>query len=121
MANDTRRARLLVEVERDRFLAVEVGDVYHLAAHGEKTLVRTRGKRPTFAVHRLGDLADTLPSPPFLRIHRSHVVNLDHVREVRRQADGVDWEVKLDPPVNAVLPVARDRMDALFRGLGRPG
>jgi len=32
---------------------------------------------------------------------------------VRLQADGRDWELKLEPPVNAVLPIARDRLVAL--------
>jgi DNA-binding LytR/AlgR family response regulator len=108
-----------VQVERHRFLAVDVDDVYFLEARGDDTLVRTRGRRPKLAVERLGELERTLPKPPFFQIHREHVVNLDRVREVRRQSDGVGWELKLDPPVNAVLPVARPRVAALFRQLGR--
>jgi hypothetical protein len=34
------------------------------------------------------------------------------------QADGRDWEVKLEPPVNAVLPISRDRLAALRKALG---
>jgi DNA-binding LytR/AlgR family response regulator len=56
----------------------------------------------------------------FVRIHREHAVNIAHVRLLRLQADGRDWELKLEPPVNRVLPVARDRLNTLRRFLGEP-
>ena len=34
------------------------------------------------------------------------------------QRDGVDWEVKLEPPVNRVLPVSRGSLRALLALLG---
>ena len=49
----------------------------------------------------------------FAMIHRSLAVNLRRVREIRPAADG-GWEVKLDPPVNRVLPVSRRRVSALW-------
>jgi hypothetical protein len=39
--------------------------------------------------------------------------------ELRQRDEGEDWEVKLEPPVNRVLPVARDereRLEAAFGG-----
>ena len=56
----------------------------------------------------------------FVRIHREHAVNIGHVRTLRLQADGRDWELKLEPPVNSVLPIARDRLAALRVALGEP-
>ena len=49
----------------------------------------------------------------FAMIHRSWAVNLRRVREIRPAADS-GWEVKLDPPVNRVLPVSRRRVSALW-------
>ena len=54
----------------------------------------------------------------FLPIHRSHAVNLARVREVRLQADGRDWEVKLEPPVIRVLLIDRGELPALWRAFG---
>ena len=54
----------------------------------------------------------------FVRIHREHTVNIVHVRLLRLQADGRDWELKLEPPVNSVLPIARDRLASLRAALG---
>ena len=43
-------------------------------------------------------------------------MNLDRVREVRlRKGDDNDWELKLDPPVNSVLPVGREHLAGLRR------
>ena len=51
--------------------------------------------------------------------HRSYLVNLGRVRELRlRRGDTNDWEVKLDPPVNAVLPVGRGYLAKLKKALG---
>jgi DNA-binding LytR/AlgR family response regulator len=44
----------------------------------------------------------------FVRIHRCYLVNVDRLREIRhRGQDPNDWEVKLELPVNRVLPVGR--------------
>jgi hypothetical protein len=40
----------------------------------------------------------------------------------RQRDEGEDWEVKLEPPVNRVLPAARgerERLEAAFGGEGR--
>ncbi len=57
----------------------------------------------------------------FVRIHREHAVNLSRIRLLRLQADGRDWELKLEPPVNRVLSIARDRLAGLRTALGEPG
>jgi len=59
-------------------------------------------------------------SPQFLRIHRNHAVNLARIREIRRRKGRDDWEVKLEPPVNRVLPVSRGRLETLLNAF-RPG
>jgi hypothetical protein len=53
----------------------------------------------------------------FVRTHRNTLVNPTHVREVRRRAQGEDWEIKLDPPVTLVLPVSRAACGRLSAGL----
>jgi DNA-binding LytR/AlgR family response regulator len=52
-----------------------------------------------------------------VRIHRSHAVNLRRVREIR-PVDGGGWEVRMDPPVNRVLPVSRRQASDLFAAYG---
>jgi DNA-binding LytR/AlgR family response regulator len=46
------------------------------------------------------------------------MVNLRRIHEIRRRQGRQDWEVKLDPPVNKVLPVSRGREKKLWERLG---
>jgi len=54
----------------------------------------------------------------FLRIHRNHMVNLARIAEVRRRQKGRGWEVKLEPPVNRILPVSASAVKGLFEAFG---
>jgi len=113
--------RLAFETTPGTHELVDAGDVYFLEAEGDETIVRLRRRRRFRTSDRLGDLARRLAPAGFLRIHREYVVNLERVRLVRRRADGQDWEVRLEPPVNAVLPVSRGRAGELLARLGMEG
>jgi DNA-binding LytR/AlgR family response regulator len=53
-----------------------------------------------------------LPNPPFLRVHRSHIVNLDHVERMRLlDSGGVEVQMK----GGATVPVSRLRSQELRR------
>jgi hypothetical protein len=43
------------------------------------------------------------------------------VAEIRRRPNRRDWEVRLEPPVNAVVPVGREELAALWRAYGEQG
>lgn len=62
--------------------------------------------------------SDLLGALRFLRIHRTHPLNLDRIGKVRLQAVGRDWEIELDPPVNRMLPFTRGELDAVWRAVG---
>jgi hypothetical protein len=52
---------------------------------------------------------------------REHAVNLSRIRLLRLQADGRDWELKLEPPVNKILSIACHRLAGLRAALGESG
>jgi DNA-binding LytR/AlgR family response regulator len=111
-------ARVLLHVARDRRRAVDPDDLYFLEAVGETTLVRLRSSRRVRDVRALGDLLKAMPASGLLRVHRNHAVNVRHVLEVRRRGARKGWEVKLEPPVNRVLPVGRTYLDRLWAAFG---
>jgi two-component system, LytTR family, response regulator len=79
------------------YIAAHVGDAQHL-------------------LHlSLGQLESRLDPQRFARIHRAHIVNLDHVRAFRRESDGhLVAELKNGPTLQVSRARARD-----LRGLAR--
>jgi DNA-binding LytR/AlgR family response regulator len=103
--------RLAVETRDGTALLFDPAQVFYLEVDGHDTLVRTARRTP----YRIADLLSRLPSPPFFRCHESFVVNLARVRSI--EVAGRDRRLRLDPPVNRLLPVARGRLAALHRAL----
>ena len=97
----------------------DLDDVYYLEAREHDTLVRA-ARRTTFrSAERLSALASRLPSPPFFRCHNKYVVNLLRVHQLERP-QGRDYSLRLEPPVNKVVPLARGRVGAFRKLMGAP-
>ncbi len=113
--------RILVHISRGEHRVLDPDDVYYLRARGGETEVRLRSRKPLVDVRPIGEVAPLFEPFGFVRTHREHAVNLSRIRLLRLQADGRDWELKLEPPVNRVLPIARDRLAGLRTALGERG
>ena len=98
---------------------IDPAEVYFLEAVGDQTLIRTRSARPLRDVRSLGELLPRFTPYVFLRIHKNHAVNLDRIREIRRRKKGADWELKLEPPVNRILPISRNALKKLLGSYDR--
>jgi DNA-binding LytR/AlgR family response regulator len=113
--------RLLLHVGRERRRAIDPAEVFFLEAVGEKTLVRLRSPARLVDTRPIGDVQALLAPFGIVRVHRNHSVNVRQVLEIRRRGGEADWEAKLEPPVNAVLPVGRTYLKALWAAFGEPG
>jgi len=90
---------------------VDYDGVYWIEADGDYSRVHTYD-RSYLSTSSLRELAELLPSSRFSRIHRSHVVNLGKVAEVRR--GGPDrLRLVLDDKPRTELDVARRQTRAL--------
>jgi len=116
-----RARRVLLHLADGRRVPLEPEEVFLLEADGDETKVRTRGRRGLRDVRALGEVVARFPPGTFVQIHRSLAVNVDRVGEVRRRPNGRDWELRLEPPVNQVLPIARARVAALWAAYGETG
>lgn len=76
--------------EPARVILLEKDHVYYIQADGDDTLMRASRKKPYAHLEPLEEVEARLPSPPFFRIHRSSVVNLDRVYELRSRGG---WRV----------------------------
>jgi DNA-binding LytR/AlgR family response regulator len=107
--------RLALRLEDGLRELVDPGDVVYVEARGADTLVRLGDRKLRKDVRPIDRMEELLAPLGFVRAHRSWLVNLDRVRFLRRRARGRDWELVLDPPVNRLVPVGRERLGAVTR------
>lgn len=110
--------RVLLHLSEYHRVPIDPADVYFLEAVGDETLVRTRRTRRLRDVRSLGEVFPFFTPHGFFRVHHNHAVNLGRIREIRRRRKGEDWELKLEPPVNRVLPVSRTQIGRLLKAYG---
>jgi two-component system LytT family response regulator len=97
-----------------RAIIVDLADVRWIGAEGNYARVHL-AKQAWLTRRTLRDLEATLDPARFARVHRSHIVALGWIRELRPLGDG-DHEVTLDS--GARLVVTRTYRDDLARRLG---
>jgi two-component system LytT family response regulator len=101
---------------RDRVQLIPVEQVTHLVARQRATYAVTAAGEAMLDM-TLAELEQRLDPARFFRIHRSVLVNLAHVGELRSDDDG-HLVVGLRGGGRIELPVARDRVRALKARLG---
>jgi DNA-binding LytR/AlgR family response regulator len=111
-----RRAARQLPVEKGGatiFLPVEEIVAVHANAHYTYIF---DGKSQLFCPLSIGDVQSRLDASQFLRVHRSHIVNLDRIAGLKRAGDqGV---VELAVQGSHTVPVSRNRFNWLKSQLG---
>jgi DNA-binding LytR/AlgR family response regulator len=97
---------------------IDASSIYYVEAVRGDTVVRRRPRRPLKDLRKLGVVMKSWKNAGLVRVHRNHAVNPEHVLEIRRRPAGRNWELRLAPPVNRVLPVARPYLKALLGAFG---
>jgi two-component system LytT family response regulator len=98
--------------DRGRILPIAVADIERLEADDDYVAVHTRGRR--FLVYLgMNEFEARLDPQRFLRIHRSHIINLDHVASMESY-DASRLQIQMKD--GAKLLASRTRSRAL-RGL----
>ncbi|RTL46750.1 MAG: LytTR family transcriptional regulator [Burkholderiales bacterium] len=108
-----RRLAKIPTVSGQQVVLVDADDVVHLQSEGHYTRVITpEGNR--FCNLSIGDLEARLDPSQFMRIHRSHIVNLSAIKGLAREAGRL--MVKLNG--NDAVPVSRTSAPDLLSRLG---
>jgi len=84
----------LVVRKRNREFILDVADIARLEAAGNYVTIHANGEDYRLR-GSLTSLAEHLDGSRFVRVHRSQIVNIDHVREIQPWAHG-DYRVLLD-------------------------
>jgi two-component system LytT family response regulator len=85
--------------------------IERIEGQDDYVMIHAEGRRHLVSL-RMTDLEARLPNPPFLRVHRSHIVNLDHVERMV-SLDDSRLEVRLRS--GAKVPVSRLRSQEIRR------
>lgn len=88
---------------------LELGDILYLEGDGCYTIVHRQNGQKVMATRTLSDFEEQLSTQKFFRIHKSFVVNLQHVTEYLR-ADGFFLLLKNGEQ----LPIGRRRVQAVL-------
>ena len=110
--------RVLIHLSDYRRLPIDPATVYYLEAAGDETIVRRRSARTVRDVRSLGELLPAFEPYGFRRVHRGFAVNLRRVREIKRRKEGDAWQLRMQPPVNRLLPIGPTHLAALWEAFG---
>ena len=77
-----------------RYRFINMAAMRHIEAQGDYVNIHMTTGEVLHSGDRISEIERKLPSGRFLRVHRSIIINIEHVREVR--ADKNDFEIVLD-------------------------
>ncbi|HEX2915585.1 MAG TPA: LytTR family DNA-binding domain-containing protein [Chloroflexia bacterium] len=106
-----------IPVEKgDGVLLISLSDVRYIEAYDDKVYVNTFDEQ-YLCRFSLTELENKLSSQGFARIHRSYIVNLQHVLELQPFFNGT-YTLFVDDKKKSTLPVSRARVKSLRSLIG---
>ncbi len=112
--DERRRLHKIPSVRCQQIVFVDANEVLRLHAEGHYTQILTPAGR-RFCNLSIGDLEARLDPALFMRVHRSHIVNLGAVQELERQDGRLLLRLRGD---DERVPVSRSSAPGLLQRLG---
>jgi diguanylate cyclase len=104
-------ASIVIPVQKDGAIHyLPAGRVHAVKADAHYTIVFD-GTQEFFCALSIGDVEHRLDQSRFIRVHRSHIVALDHIQALKKSGDG--GIAQLDSPTRYTLPVSRRKLPEL--------
>ena len=98
---------LLVKADY-KLYKINYNDLLYIEGQHEYVSFYTKEKRIT-ALYALKTLEETLPADRFIRVHKSYIVAISHIREIEQLTISID---------NVKIPIGGSYRDALLKKLG---
>lgn len=103
---------------------VLIKDIVMCKAEGNYSVIYLSGKNQQEIVSRtLKEFEDMLTEYNFFRVHRSYLINLDHIKEYNRTNQSSDYDGDGGSVImnnNSHIPVSRDRRKHLLERFSKP-
>ncbi|ULQ56958.1 LytTR family DNA-binding domain-containing protein [Flavihumibacter rivuli] len=91
-----------------KLVSLQLRDVIFMEAEKDYTRLHTAGKS-YLSNYRISQLEERLPRDQFIRVHRSYIINISHIKEVHRDANSA----QLITSNGQVLNISRTYMPQL--------
>jgi two-component system, LytTR family, response regulator len=99
----------------ETILLIKIETIVRISAEGKYTVILTKDKQ-FVSNYSISELEERLVSPYFIRVHRSHIVNLKHVIEMRKMGIG-KYQLIIDEPSHEAIIVSKNYYDELKKRL----
>jgi two-component system LytT family response regulator len=93
---------------------IPLEDILYCKSEGSYSYIFLRDQSPLMVSKNLAEMEDLIRSSRFFRIHKSHLINQDHILKVNK-AEGGDVIMSNQERI----PIARQRRNEFFEWLGR--
>lgn len=70
-------------------ILLEINDIVRFRAEGGYTWIYLNGKKEVLATKNLGEFEEYLRDENFIRVHHSHLINIDYIRSYEKGRGGV--------------------------------
>jgi len=70
------------------FEVIKISDIMHLKAEGSYTSLRLKDGKEKLVTRTLKVFEDTLPPRQFCRVHKSHLINIDFIKDFSTRSGG---------------------------------
>lgn len=115
---ETDKPRLLFKLpvyQQNRVMLISLDEVVHFKAEGHYTNVYTRSDEYLCNLS-LSDLEQRLDQDKFVRVHRSHMINMSYTKLFERSGD--HCTIVMDVPGEVIIPISRSKVKMLKTMLG---
>jgi len=92
--------------ENENWVLVDYRDILWIVAKDKRVYMRTAAGEELLVRHTLKDLESRLGPYDFARVHKSYLVNLDHVAEVVPWFSGT-YVIRMDDEAHTQIPMSR--------------
>lgn len=110
-ATDDWRRRKIILRTSDKLYAVNIGDILRMESDGSYTLVYTAEGKQIIVSRQLKEFDAMLSPAGFLRVHQSHLVNLEHLYCFDKQSQQL---ILRDDSIVPVSSRKRDQVMQIF-------
>ncbi|NNK80763.1 MAG: LytTR family transcriptional regulator, partial [Flavobacteriales bacterium] len=96
---------------------IDSRDIYFISKHERKTVIQTKEEQFNSS-SSLAEILNTLPQSMFLRVHKSYIVNVQKIKDLRYHAGGY-YRAYFNDFGNAYVVVSKLKSQELKNALRR--